>query len=89
MRAGLPASTVARIEVGVVDPRFGTLTRLLRECGETLTAECLTAGGVDMGQIRSRLLMEPGGRVRATVIAANNVRTLLRGGSHDGSSDVV
>jgi hypothetical protein len=26
--------------------------------------------------------------VRATVTAANNVRALLRGGSHDGSSDV-
>ena len=75
---------MARIEVGAVDPRFGTLTRLLRECGETLSAERLTTGGVDMGQIRNRLLMDPGDRVRATVTAANNVRSLLRGGAHDG-----
>lgn len=80
---------MARIEVSAVDPRFGTLTRLLRECGETLGVERLTTDGVDMEQIRSRLLMEPGDRVRATVTAANNVRALLRGGSHDGSSDVA
>jgi predicted transcriptional regulator len=79
---------VARIEVGAVDPRFGTLTRLLRECGETLSAERLTTGGVDMGQIRNRLLMKPGDRLRASVVATNNVRALLRGASHGGGSDV-
>jgi predicted transcriptional regulator len=79
---------VARIEVGAVDPRFGTLTRLLRECGETLSAERLTAAGVDMGQIRNRLLMEPGDRVRATVIASDSVRALLHGGPDTGNSRV-
>jgi hypothetical protein len=32
--------------------------------------------------------MEPGDRVRATVIASNNVRALLRPGSHGQRADV-
>lgn len=35
-RAGVPQSTVGRIEAGLLDPRIGTVERLLRACGMDL-----------------------------------------------------
>jgi hypothetical protein len=54
-----------------------------------MTTEPRDLDALDMGQIRNRLAMEPGDRVRAAVIAANNVRALLRGWSSDGGSGVA
>jgi transcriptional regulator with XRE-family HTH domain len=76
-RAGLPASTVARIESCRVDPRFGTLMALLRECGETLSVGIRGSAGIDMGQIRARLALDPADRLRVSVAAINNVRAML------------
>lgn len=38
-RAGVPTSTVSRIEEGTIDPTFGTLARVLSAAGSTLTVE--------------------------------------------------
>jgi predicted transcriptional regulator len=46
-RAGVPQSTIGRIEAGLVDPRVGTLDRLLRACGEELDAVPVRGLGVD------------------------------------------
>ncbi len=38
-KAGVPTSTVSRIEEGLIDPTFGTLARILAAAGSTLTVE--------------------------------------------------
>ncbi len=70
--AGVPQSTVARIERGVIDPRASTLNRLLKACGLELTVqrESVDANGVDRTLIRSQLQMAPTERVDANVKTA-------------------
>jgi transcriptional regulator with XRE-family HTH domain len=38
-KAGVPTSTISRIEEGLIDPTFGTITRVLAAAGSTLVAE--------------------------------------------------
>lgn len=38
-KAGVPTSTISRIEEGLIDPTFGTLARVLAAAGSTLTVE--------------------------------------------------
>lgn len=54
-RAGLPIRTVHRIEHGQVDPRLGTVLRLLTECGWTLVPEARSS--IDRSEIRCLLDM--------------------------------
>lgn len=77
-RAGLPQSTVARIESGFVDPRTTTVVKLLNACGERLEAIPRIGTGVDRSRIRALLQLTPQQRLDAAVAAANNVRALLR-----------
>lgn len=71
-RAGLPQSTVARIERGQVDPRVGTLDRLLRSCGFELALHPAQEdlAGVDRSLIREQLARSPTERVAAMTVAA-------------------
>jgi predicted transcriptional regulator len=62
-RTGVPQSTIARIESGAVDPRTGTLSRLLRACGFDLEVEPRLGLGVDRSQIRELLEAGPVERV--------------------------
>jgi transcriptional regulator with XRE-family HTH domain len=52
---GIPQETIARIERGRVDPRIGTLDRLLEGCGYGLEVEPRLGIGVDRTQIRDLL----------------------------------
>ena len=52
-RSGVPQSTVGRIEAGAIDPRVGTLSRLLRACGFDLDVTERIGQGID------RTLMRP------------------------------
>ena len=54
-KAGVPQSTVGRIESGVTDPRSETLIRLLRACGEDLEALPRIGMGVDRSLARELL----------------------------------
>ena len=54
-KSGVPQSSIARIEAGTIDPRTGTLDRLLRACGFDLEVEPLLGQGVDRSQIREML----------------------------------
>jgi predicted transcriptional regulator len=72
-RAGVPQSTVGRIESGSTDPRASTLSRLLRACGFELEAEPRLGLGVDRTQIRDRLAMSPRERIESTAAAAEAV----------------
>lgn len=62
--AGIPQSTVARIELGVLSPRADTLDRLLRAAGQTLSVEPLLGVGVDRSQMRELLGVSPEQRLR-------------------------
>ena len=77
-RAGVPQSTVARIELGMMDPRVGTLDRLLRECGVAVEVGPRYGEGVDRSLIAERLKLTPAQRFRSFVVSANNVMALQR-----------
>lgn len=62
--AGIPQSTVARIELGTLSPRANTLERLLRSAGQSLTTEPVLGVGVDRSQIRELLRLTPTERAR-------------------------
>jgi len=73
-RAGVPYSTVARIESGAVTPRVDTMDRLLRVCGEALEARPRRGLGVDRTLIIEHLGRTPAERVAFIVDAANRIR---------------
>jgi transcriptional regulator with XRE-family HTH domain len=62
-KAGIPQETIARIERGRVDPRVGTLDRLLEACEFGLEAMPRLGIGIDRPQIRERLDLTPSARI--------------------------
>lgn len=76
--AGVPQSTVARIELGALSPRADTLERLLRAAGQTLSLEPRIGIGVDRGLIQMVLRMTPSQRVRSLTGEAAALRRLDR-----------
>lgn len=69
-RAGVPQSTVGRIEAGSLDPRVGTVERLLRACDAELDVSARPGAGVDRSQLRACLRLTPRERVDQAVEAA-------------------
>lgn len=74
--AGMPHSTVARIESGAIDARASTLARLLRICGFDLEALPSPGSGVDRSQIRERLARSPRERLEDLAAAAAAVERI-------------
>lgn len=72
--AGVPYSTVGRIEAGSIDPRASTLRALLTHCGTDLEAMPLLGEGVDRSQIRERLRLTPAERLAELTQAAAAMR---------------
>jgi predicted transcriptional regulator len=68
--AGVPQSTVARIETGQLAPRADTLERVLRASGHTLALESTAGIGIDRSQIRELLRLTPGQRARLAIADA-------------------
>ena len=62
-KAGIPQESIARIERGRVDPRVGTLDRLLEACAFGLESMPRLGIGIDRSQIRARLDLTPGKRL--------------------------
>ena len=62
-KAGIPQETIARIERGRVDPRIGTVDRLLEACGYGLESMPCLGIGVDRTQIRELLKLTPSERL--------------------------
>jgi transcriptional regulator with XRE-family HTH domain len=83
-RAGVPQSTVGRIETGAIDPRATTLQSLLRACGYDLEAEPLLGVGVDRTQIRESLKRPTPERV-AYAVAAAHALARIRGSARRGA----
>jgi transcriptional regulator with XRE-family HTH domain len=76
--AGVPQSTVARIELGVLSPRTDTLERLLRVAGQTLATEPRIGVGVDRSLIHELLRLTPAQRLRLLTADARALRMLDR-----------
>lgn len=76
--AGMPQSTVGRIEAGLIDPRASTLRALLRACGEDLEAVPRLGIGVDVSQIRERLALSPRARLDQLTAAWAAVEPIRR-----------
>lgn len=75
--AGVPQSTVGRIESGASDPRASTLWALLKACGFELRVAARPGQGVDPTQIRELLDLSPRQRLDACVVTAVNVGRML------------
>jgi predicted transcriptional regulator len=79
-KSGIPQSTIGRIEAGRVDPRVGTLSRLIRACGFDLEVEPLLGEGVDRSLISGLLAMSPTERIAGVGKEADFVRLLQAAG---------
>lgn len=75
-RTGVAQPTIARIELGLVDPRLATLQKLLDACGRSLLATPAAGAGVDRTQIRAMLRLTPLERVRLLREDAAGLRRL-------------
>lgn len=75
----MPQSTIGRIEARIVDPRAGTLDRVLRACGEELGTVHRLGEGVDRSQIREHLRYSPRERLRGLTTTAAAMERLRRG----------
>ncbi len=75
-RAGLPQSTVARIETGRTDPSVTLLSRLLRPCGYDLEAQPALGLGVDRSQIQERLALSALERLQRLTLEARSLSLL-------------
>ena len=62
-KAGIPQETIARIETGRVDPRVGTLDRLLEGCGYGLEHLPRLGIGIDRTVIRRLIELTPSERL--------------------------
>jgi transcriptional regulator with XRE-family HTH domain len=62
-RAGMPQSTIGRIETGAISPRVDTLERLLRAANQELRVAARPGIGIDRSQIREMLRLSPRERV--------------------------
>ncbi len=75
-RAGVPQPTVAAIETGRQDPRYRTLERLIRACGQELDLLPGAGGGIDRTQFRTTLRLSPAARLVRAAQGARALRTL-------------
>lgn len=66
-RTGIAQPTIARIELGLVDPRVGTLARLFEACGQSLEARTALGSGVDRTGIRELLRLTAAERLAGLV----------------------
>lgn len=76
--AGVPHSTVARIELGQLSPRTDTLVRLLSATGHALEVHRELGTDEDRSLIRDRLAMTPAERARLAVREARAALDLPR-----------
>src|SRR5688500_15007812 len=74
LRAGVPQSTVGRIEAGIVDPRVSTIQRILRACGEEWDVRA--GEGIDRTQMWQLFRLTPRERLETIATAAVNVEPL-------------
>jgi transcriptional regulator with XRE-family HTH domain len=72
-RAGVPQSTIARIEAGLSDPHLRLFDRLLSACGQELEALPRLGVGVDRSRLRANLELTPAARLAKLSRTARNL----------------
>ena len=77
-RTGIAQPTIARIERDREDPRFATLSRLLRACDAELALVPAGGTGIDRTEIRELLALSPAQRVAMLVEEAGVLDRLAR-----------
>jgi transcriptional regulator with XRE-family HTH domain len=77
-RAGVPQSTVARIERGQMTPRVDKFERLLHATEHEVIVRKKPGFGLDRTQIREVLRLTPDQRLNLAVVSARNVARLMR-----------
>ena len=75
-RSGVAQPMIAAIENGRQDPRYETLSRLLRACGSDLDLIPLAGTGVDRSQFDETLRLSPAARLRRAAQGARALRSL-------------
>lgn len=83
-RAGVPQSTVARIESGKLMPRVDTFDYLLRAADGHVVVEPVPGTGIDRSLIREMLRLTPSERLQYSVGSANNLAQLLASAKQAG-----
>lgn len=84
-RAGVPQSSISRIERGLVSPTVDTLERLVRACGMELEVlDRPREDDVDRTLIWERLQMSPGERARRAVLEWRRTGPFRRAGRRTG-----
>ena len=73
MAAGIPQETIARIEAGRVDPRIGTVDRLLEASGMGLEVMPRLGIGVDRTQFGPYLALSPSQRLERGIAAGRHL----------------
>ena len=74
-RAGVPQSTIARIEAGALSPRVDTVTRVLAAMGRELAVRSIVSDH-QRSLIRRMLELSPADRIRYAAAGGEAVRTL-------------
>ena len=72
-KVGISQETIARIESGRVDPRVGTLDRLLEGCGFGLEHEPRLGIGIDRTVIRRLIELTPSERLELGIANDRNM----------------
>jgi transcriptional regulator with XRE-family HTH domain len=75
-RAKVPQPTIAAIEAGRQEPRYGTLARLLRAAGFEVDYYAIAGQGVDPTLARENLRASPAERLRRVAAGAQLIATL-------------
>jgi len=75
-RTGIAQPTIARIELGLAEPRVSTLQTLLAACGHRLDVDPIGGVGVDRTAIRELLGLTPAQRAQLAVAEAHNLETV-------------
>ena len=75
-RAGVPQSTVARIERGHIDPRWTTVEKLFAACDREVVVVVRPGRGVDRTLFREMLKLSPEERIQAAAAEAKAAETL-------------
>lgn len=81
-RAGVPQSTVGRIEAGHLGPRWSTVEALLGASGMTLELAPVAGSGIDRSQIRELLRLTPLERAQLAVADAAGLARVIDLRSH-------
>jgi transcriptional regulator with XRE-family HTH domain len=63
VKTGVPQPTIAAIESGTQDPRFKTLYKLIRACGQELDIIRHGGEGEDLSLVRENLRLTPAERL--------------------------